>query len=198
MDPICIGIERADAMYAIASVAVQKSIECEEARRLESRINELYKEESGRSRGWVKSKLDIFFGPRATIGGRVMAKDTFDWEKIWTNKDASAILDFVCLAKGIRLAVWKDKVVGLWPAADASKGGEIPLIHIGIVGTRDIRQAIEQGCKLVAPLSIEHGLEKLTIEELDGLAEKMGITIPSGKKLEKVNALATARMVMRI
>lgn len=195
MDPICLAIERTDPMYSIATRNVQQSLECEEARRLEARIGELYKEESGRSRGWVKTKLEAFFLPRAAVGSRVQAKDAFAWDKIWTDKEASAILDFVCLAKGIRLAVWKDEtIVGLWPAADASKSnGQLPLIHVGSVGNRDIRKA-----NLIAPMSVEHGLEKLSLDELDGLAEKMGITIPSGKKAEKVRALASARMNMRI
>ena len=202
VDPICIGIETQDAMYSIANRNTQQSLECEEARRLEARISELYKEESGRSRGWVKTKLEAFFLPRAAVGARVAAKDAFAWEKIWDDKEASAILDFVCLAKGIRVAVWKEeRVIGLWPAADSSKGGDkqIPLHHVGNVGMKgDVRAAIQAGWKLVAPLSVEHGLEKLTLEELDGLAEKMGITIPSGKKVEKVRALASARMTMRL
>jgi hypothetical protein len=201
VDPICLAIERTDAMYFIANRVNQQSLECEEARRLEARIGELYKEESGRSRGWVKTKLEAFFLPRAAVGSRVHMKEAFAWENIWTDKEASAILDFVCLAKGIRLAVWKDseKVIGLWPAADSSKVTDsIPLIHVGHVGKCGIDVAIQQGWRLVAPLSVEHGLEKLTLDELDGLAEKMGITIPSGKKTEKVRALASARMLMRI
>ncbi len=202
VDPICIGIEAQDAMYSIANRNTQQSLECEEARRLEARISELYKEESGRSRGWVKTKLEAFFLPRAAVGARVAAKDAFAWEKIWDDKEASAILDFVCLAKGIRLAVWKEeRVIGLWPAADSSKSSDkqIPLHHVGNVGMKgDVRTAIQTGWKLVAPLSVEHGLEKLTLDELDGLAEKMGIAIPSGKKVEKVRALASARMIMRI
>lgn len=205
VDPICIGIEQQDVMYAIANKNVQQSIECEEARRLEARIGELYKEESGRSRGWVKTKLDAYFLPRAAVGARVQTKDAFAWENIWTSKEASALLDFVCLAKGIRVAVWKEeRVIGLWPAADSSKrvidnDKKIPIVHVGNVGvTRDIKISIQQGWKLVAPLSVEHGLEKLSIDELDGLAEKMGITIPSGKKTEKVRILASARMAMRL
>jgi hypothetical protein len=202
VDPICLAIERTDSMYSIATHNVQQSLECEEARRLEARIGELYKEESGRSRGWVKTKLEAFFLPRAAVGSRVNAKDAFAWEKIWTDKEASAILDFVCLAKGIRLAVWKeDKVIGLWPAADSSKvtvGKDIPLVHVGSVGNRNVAAAIREGWRLVAPISVEHGLEKLTLDELDGLAEKMGIAISSGKKGDKVRALASARMAMRI
>jgi hypothetical protein len=201
LDPICLAIERTDAMYSIANRNVQQTLECEEARRLEARISELYKEESGRSRGWVKTKLEAFFLPRAAVGSRVASKDAFVWEKIWTDKEASAVLDFICLAKGIRLAVWKDseKVIGLWPAADSGKlTGSIPLINVGNVGKCSIHGAIQQGWRIVAPLSVEKGLEKLTLDELDGLAEKMGITIPSGKKTEKVCALASARMLLRI
>ena len=195
MDPLCIGMESIDPMYAIANANTKQQLECDEARRLEGRIAALYKEESGRSRGWVKTKLEAYFLPRAAVGSRVYAKDAFDWSKIW-EKEGSAILDFLCLAKGIRLAVWReaDKVVGIWPAADS---GTFPLYHVSsagiLLGTRDILQS---GWRLQAPYSVEHALEKLSLEELDNVAEKLGIVLPT-KKTEKVRALAEARMRMR-
>jgi hypothetical protein len=182
-------------MYSIANGNIRQQLECDEARRLEGRIASLYKEASGRSRGWVKTKLEAYFLPRAAVGSRVYAKDVFDWSKIW-EKEGSAILDFLCLAKGIRLAVWReaDKVIGIWPAAD---NGDLPLYHVSsggiLLGTRNI---LQPGWRLQAPYSVEHALEKLSLEELDNVAEKLSVVLPA-KKAEKVRKLAETRMRMR-
>ena len=187
-------------MYAIANSNTKQQLECDEARRLEAQIAKLYKEESGRSRGWVKTKLDAYFLQRAAVGSRVYPKDAFDWSKIW-EKEGSAILDFLCLAKGIRLAIWRDadRVVGLWPAADSSNGILAPLYHMtsggALLADRDILQS---GYRLVAPYSVEHALEKLSLDELDTVAEKMGVVLPSSKKAEKVRTLASERMRLRL
>lgn len=199
-------------MYAIANANARLSIECEEARRIEGRLADLYKNESGRSRGWVKCKLEAFLQPRATQGGRCRGAGaaTFDWAAIWTDKEVSATLDFLCLAKGIRLAVWNDatRTVGLWPAADASSDSRgtitIPLYHCTATGVmlhadREARTLPPPaGWSLVAPLSVEHGLEKLTLGDLESLAERMSLVLPAGKKQDKVRFLASARMRMRI
>ncbi len=201
LDPLCIAIETRDPMYAIANQTTKQSIESEEARRIEGLIGKLYKEESGRSRGWVKTKLEAHFMPRAAVGSRVQSKDAFDWSKIWTDKEASALLDFICIAKGVRLAVWKDseKVVGIWPAADSANVPNPPLFHVSAQGVYMQNRNIQQSTyALKAPYSVEHALEKLSIDELNNVAEKMGIPVPAGKKADKVAALASARMRMRI
>ncbi len=199
VDPLCIALEARDAMYAIANHTAKQSIEAEEARRIEGLIGKLYKEESGRSRGWVKTKLEAFMMPRAAVGSRIQPKDAFDWSKIWGDKEASAILDFICIAKGIRLAVWRDaeKVVGIWPAADQAASNPT-IFHVNAQGVpvphRDILQS---AYALKAPLSVENALEKLTIDELNSVAEKLGIAEPAGKKVDKVRVLASHRMRMR-
>lgn len=201
-DPICIAIGHRDPMYEIASASVRQSIEAEEARLLESKIAELYKNESGRSRGWTKTALDAFFLIRAASGGHVPAKQAFEWSGVFSDKQTSALLDFICLAKGIRLAVWNaaEKCVGIWPAADLSTSKETPpLFHVSAEG-HGLRKTtvFEDGWTLRAPQSVEHGLEKLSLDELNSLAEKMGVTPPTGKKAERVRALASMRMELRL
>jgi hypothetical protein len=182
-------------MYAIASPNVRLSLECEEARRLESLVDTLYKEESGRSRGWTKTRLVEFLVPRAAAGGR--PRSPFDWAAIWTQKEASALLDFVCLAKGIRLAVWKSETeVGLWPAAD-KEGTQSPLYHVGSTGVT-LRDRNISNIRIHAPYSVVAALEKLSVDELESVAQKMGVSLPSGKKGEKAAFLASARMRLRI
>jgi hypothetical protein len=197
VDPVCIGIEVRDTMYAIATPSVKQSIECEEARVIEGKLDELYKSQNGRSRGWIKTTLVEFIVPRAAAGGRVPFKQAFNWSAIWTDKKTSAALDFVCLAKGIRLAVWHeaDKTVGIWPAADS--GTNPPLFHVSSGGVPLNKKTLfEDGWTLRAPLSVEHALEKLSLSELDTLAEKLGTTV-FGKKAERVRTLASTRMRLR-
>lgn len=195
VDPICIAIELQDTMYAIASPNVRTSLECSEAQRLESIADKLYKEESGRQRGWTKTKLTEFLVPRAAAGGR--PKLAFDWSTIWTQKEASALLDFVCLAKGIRLAVWKsDQEVGLWPAAD-KEGTTPPLFHVSSTGA-PLQDRSISNINLIAPYSVVAGLEKLSVGELESVAEKMNVSLPRGKKGELAAFLASARMRMRL
>ncbi len=195
VDPVCIAIELQDPLYAIASPNVRISLECTEAQRLESMVDTLYKEQSGRSRGWTKTKLTEFLVPRAAAGGR--PKVAFDWSAIWTQKEASALLDFVCLAKGIRLAVWKsEKEVGLWPAAD-KEGSKPTLFHVSSTGA-PLQDRSMSNIQLLAPYSVVAGLEKLSLGELESLAEKMNVSLPRGKKPELATFLASARMRMRI
>ncbi len=200
-DPICIGISQRDPMYEIASPAVKQSIETEEARIIESKISDLYKSESGRSRGWTKTQLEAFIQPRVSSGGSLLPKQQFPWDVVFTDKQASAILDFICLAKGIRLAVWNDteRCVGIWPAADLSESKQTPLLyHVDKRGSPIQKSSVfETGWSLRAAMSVEHGLEKLSIDELDTFAEKMGIEL-SGKKAERVRTLAAARTRQRL
>jgi hypothetical protein len=200
-DPICIAISQRDPMYEIASPLVKQSIETEEARIIEGKLADLYKSESGRSRGWTKSHLETFIQPRVASGGSLNSKQHFSWDKLFTDKQTSAELDFICLAKGIRLAVWNDaeKCIGIWPAADLSESKQTPpLFHVSNKGIPLSKTTVfEAGWTLRAALSVEHGLEKLSIDELDSFAEKMGIEL-SGKKSERVRTLAAARTKQRL
>jgi hypothetical protein len=199
MDPISIGMAARDPMYEIATKQVKQTLEAEEAQRLEGLLDSLYKSESGRSRGWVKTHLTTFLLPRAASGSFVSAKEVFSWEQVRTDKQTSAILDFVCLAKGIRIAIWypESKETYIWPAAD--KGSETPpLLHFSPSGAPIRKDSVfEDGWTLRPPVSFDHSLEKLTISELGTLAQKVGIPEPSGKKTDYIRAIGTARTKLR-
>ena len=205
MDPLRLAIEIRDPMYAIATQQVRQSIECEEARKIEAQIDELYKSESGRSRGWTKTALEAYLLPRAAAGLAVSAKDTFDWSLLAQDKKVAAVLDFICLAKNIRLAVWSetDKELTVWPAADRSKsldGNPIPLFHVTSDGIFKGSGPLElpTDWSLRAPPSFEHSLEKLTIAELDNVAAGLGLTGLTGKKGERVRIIGAARVRQRL
>lgn len=203
MDPLRLGISERDPMYAIATPAVKQSIEAEEARVLESKLAELYKEESGRSRGWVKTHIEAFLIPRAANGAQQgTAKMVFDWAQLWTDKQTSAILDYLCMAKNIRLAVWKEegREIGLWPAADSNRPSDTPptLYHVTSAGVPLHRPGSMEGWRLRAPIAVEHALEKLTLAELDNVGKSLGLTDLVGKKGDRVRVIASARMAMRL
>jgi hypothetical protein len=191
-------------MYSIATPAVKQSIEAEEARVLEAKLAELYKAEAGRSRGWTKTHIEAFLVPRAANGAQQgNSKTVFEWEKIWADKQTSAILDYLCLAKNIRLAVWKEeggREIGLWPAADSNTPQDVPptLYHVTATGVPVDRPGSMEGWRLRAPLSVENALEKLTLAELDNVGKSIGLTDLVGKKGDRVRAIATARMAMRL
>jgi hypothetical protein len=203
LDPICIGISVRDHMYEIATSAVRQSIECEEARILESKLDELYKSESGRSRGWTKTHLTEFIVPRAAAGSKVAPKQAFQWSSLRTDKHVSAALDFICLAKGIRLAVWFEDTheIGIWPAADPNNMvGKPQLFHISGTGQSvgNPRSLVVDGWTIRAAPSVENSLEKLTLGELDNLAEQIGLTGITGKKTDRVRAIASFRTKQRL
>jgi len=203
MDPIAIAMTQQDPMYDIATPHIKQSLECAEAQRLEGMLDALYKSESGRSRGWVKTHLTSFLLPRAASGASVPPKEVFSWDNLRTDKQPSACLDFVCLAKGIRVAVWYEdtKEVFLWPAADATdaaKRGTPTLYHMTPHGTPLRKETVlEAGWTLRPPLSVEHSLEKLTLTELQDLAKKLGIPELHGKKTDCIKQIASERTKQR-
>lgn len=205
-DPICIGICLRDPMYDIASQHVKQTIEVEESRILEQKIGELYKNESGRSRGWVKSALDTFFQPRSASGGSLPAKQAFVWSSIFTDKSVSALLDFLCLAKGVQLAVWNqaEHCVGIWPAADSrDESSKKPiLLHYSAEGAPMPHKTsvFETGWSLRAALSVEHSLEKLTLDELASVAQKIGMNAEglAKKKADRVRQIASEQTRLRL
>lgn len=201
IDPLLLAIETTDPMYEIANRPAKLETELKEAQRLEGLIAKLYATENGRSRGWTKTHLEEFMKPR--VAGGASTRNPFDWSAVFTDKKASAALDFLTLAKGIRLAVWNaaEKVVGIWPAADiADASAPPPLYHVTATGIplHTKTSPFETGWSLRAPLAVEHGLEKLSLDELTNIAESLGITKELvGKKQERVRTLATARMERR-
>jgi hypothetical protein len=204
-DPLCIGV--GDALYDIAPVQTAREIEKEEAIRLEALIPTLYSAEGGRSRGWTKKLLQTHLQSRATVGGDLFelqrAKLGFDWSAVFTCKETSALLDFICLAKGIRCVVWKDKMhFGLWPGADpAIITKEPPLFHIlegrlchGLSSLSALFTWVDAtpGAGWTPALCCLSILSNKTVAELEKDAAAVGITV-TGKKSEQIVQIAAAR-----
>jgi hypothetical protein len=223
VDPVVLGIEHADPLYPGAPSRTRHAIEIEEAQRLEARLDALYKSEAGRSRGWTKVGLEAMIKPRCASGGDLKeldrAKKPFVWALLESDKGLMAFLDFVCVAKRIRVAVWDTaaKKITVYPAADASTpvavalegeddGGAPPLYSVDTVG--HLLEPVDllahcdahEGWTLLPPPSVLHSLSGLTLAELESVATKLGMNaaaLPKGKA-NQVQALAAHKLRGRL
>ena len=213
LDPVVIGIEVSDPLYAAAPEKTRHQIEVEEAQRLESRLDELYKSASGRSRGWTKVGLEGMIKPRAASGGDLKslarAKKPFEWTKVLEDKVQSAFLDFVCYAKQIRVVIWnfEHKSACVYPAADDPAAQSIPLYHVDAEGhlCRGFDSAADlldfctsNNWSLSPPGSVAHSLATLTLAELESVGKKLGMAAVEGSKAERVEAVAAYKLRLRL
>jgi hypothetical protein len=214
VDPIVLGIEQSDPLYDGAPFRTKHQIECEEAQRLEGLLNELYKSQGGRSRGWTKTGLESMIKPRCASGGDIReldrAKKAFLWSLVVDDKPTSAFLDYVCVAKKIRVAVWfqETKQVILYPAADnLDDGNEFPLYnvtsqglpHIGIRNCTELVAFCDSNSYvLMPPNSVVHSLSTLNLSELESVGKKLGMTVVEGSKAERVAKVAIHKLRQRL
>ena len=218
IDPVVLGIENTEPLYLGATRRMQHQMEIEEAQRLEAKLDELYKSASGRSRGWTKVGLEGMIKPRCSSGGDIKeldrAKKPFLWPVVSTDKPTSAFLDFVCVAKKIRVAVWfaEEKKVVLYPAADAavldaSDKSVFPLYHVDSTGHPRhgmpecetlLKFCDTAGWTLIPPASVLHTLSGLTLSELESVGKKLGMAVVEGSKAERVTAIAAYKLRQRL
>jgi hypothetical protein len=215
IDPLILGVELTDPLYSMSPYNTKRDIECASARDLESRMNELYKSESGRSRGWLKGGLEQFIKPRCSSGGNLQelhrAKSPFLWQCVADEKTVSAFLDFVCTARHIRVAVWfpDTKTVYLYPAADSLSAVDktIPLYHVTckgelrhgrMNGKELLDYAKTTGYTVLPTYSVINSLNHLTLEELGNVAKGLGMGELAGKKPDRVAAIAAFKVAQRL
>jgi len=215
VDPIVVGIELVEPLYIGAPFNNKHAMEVAAALAIEAQMNDLYKTEGGRSRGWTKSGLDIWIKPRCASGGNLKeldrAKVGFAWQLLMDDKAMSSFLDFVCVAKRIRVAVWfeETKTVLVYPAADLSTAldNEFPLYNVAasghlMMGPRDGKElyAICLANKYTAlpPISVMSSLSGLKIDELENVGKALGMSSVEGKKVERVAAIAAYKLQKRL
>jgi hypothetical protein len=214
VDPVVIGMEQSEPLYNSAPRLTKHQMEITEAQRLEALMNEVYAKESGRSRGWTKTGLEQMLKARCASGGDIKelerARVSFPWKLIRDDKLASAFLDFVCVCKQIRVAVWdtESKIVALYPAADpVSKpvGKTYPLYHVNFNGElmfgggSDLIKICDSNkFVLMPPLSVLKSLSGLTLDELANVATQLGMSGVEGNKSERVAAFASFKVRSRI
>jgi hypothetical protein len=212
VDPVVIGMEQIEPLYNSAPRLTKHQMEITEAQRLEALMNEVYAKESGRSRGWTKTGLEQMLKARCASGGDIKelerARVSFPWKLIRDDKLASAFLDFVCICKQIRVAVWdtESKIVALYPAADpvAKPAGKIyPLYHVSLngelmFGGSDLIKLCDTNkFVLMPPLSVLKSLSGLTLDELANVATQLGMSGVEGNKAERVAKIASYKVRSR-
>lgn len=212
VDPIVIGMEHSDPLYNSAPRLTKHQMEITEAQRLEAMMNDVYSKESGRSRGWTKTGLEQMLKARCASGGDIKelerARVSFPWKLIRDDKLASAFLDFVCVCKQIRVAVWdtEAKIVALYPAADplSKPSATYPLYHVNfngelMFGSSDLIKLCDSNkFVLMPPLSVLKSLSGLTLDELANVASQLGMAGVEGNKAERVAAIASFKVRSRI
>ena len=91
-----------DPLYRMATTSIRRSMEMEEAAYLLHASETAWKQHNGRVRGWVRKHLEEDLRLRA--GGGEPAPDA--WESVRTTKRAALLLDYVCVLRSLRMALW--------------------------------------------------------------------------------------------
>jgi len=220
LDPVAIGMADRDVLYAGAPRRTQHQMEIEEGQRLETELDSIYKSAGGRSRGWTKVGLEAMIKPRAASGGDLheldRAKKPFLWHVVSDDKVMSAFLDFICVAKRIRVAVWNEEThsVVLYPAADPlavdavldESHTVIPLYHMDVTGRARRNMTAGDLCafcnsnnwSLLPPESVLHSLRGLKLDELESVGLRLGMSVVEGKKEDRVRAIAMYKTRARL
>jgi len=89
-----------DPMYRTATTNIRRAMEMEEAAALLHAIDAAWKD--NKSRGWVRKHLEEDLRDRAA--GVAAPPDA--WESVRSLRRAAMLVDYVCIQKGIRVALW--------------------------------------------------------------------------------------------
>jgi len=214
LDPLVIDMADTVELYDSAPATTRKQLECDEAMRIEKMLGDLYKSQSGRSRGWTKVGLEALIQPRCASGGDIKeldkSKKAFAWPLVADDKVYTSFLDFICLAKKIRVAVWfeEEKHVVLFPAADMNTSSEEPPLYNITMNGIPLNREIKTGAALIAaceekqfilmpPASVFHTLSTLSMAEIESVSKKMGVET-TGNKKERVAKLASFKLRNRL
>lgn len=106
-----------DPLYRTASAGVRRAMEAEEATALLNASETAWRDHNGRVRGWVRKHLEEDL--RGRSGSADPAPDF--WESVRTQRRTALLLDYVCVMRSLRLAIWwpEHKTVTVIPAANA-------------------------------------------------------------------------------
>jgi hypothetical protein len=107
-DPVALSLWISDPLYRVAAPVTRRSMEMEEAAALLHASESAWKEKNGRQRGWIRKHLEEDL--RLRSGGGDPAPDA--WASIKTTKRAALLLDYICMMRSIRVALW-------WPEQTA-------------------------------------------------------------------------------
>ena len=144
-----------DPLYRVAAPAIRRSMEMEEASWLLHSSEAAWKQHNGRSRSWIRKHLEEDLRLRA--GGGDPAPDA--WENIRTTKRAALLLDYVCIMRSLRVALWwpDQKAVTVVPLSGSQAPGVVQLnclsgrILVGPIGEFQVNSATWPNLLMKAP-----------------------------------------------
>lgn len=116
-DAVSLFLWISDPLYRVAVAGVRRTMEMEVAGTLLASIEKEWKAKHGRHRGWVRKHLEEDLRGRSS--GADPAPDF--WELVRTNKRAALLLDYVCVVRNFRVALW-------WP--DHKSVTTVPLMGV--------------------------------------------------------------------
>ena len=91
-----------DPLYRSAASSVRRIMEMEEATTLLHGIDANWRRLHGKGRGWVRKHLEEDLRERSA--GADPASDA--WDLVRSKKRAAQLADYICLCKGMRVALW--------------------------------------------------------------------------------------------
>lgn len=121
-----------DPLYRVAAAAVRRAMEMEEAAWLLENSETLWKTHGGKARGWVRKHLEEDL--RSRSGGADAPPDT--WETVRTTRRAALLVDYVCVVRGLRIALWwpEHGAITMIPAAGAT--ATAPVVQLSATAAR--------------------------------------------------------------
>lgn len=122
-DPVALSLWVRDPFYRVAAPVIRRSMEMEEAAFLLHASEAAWKSHNGRIRSWVRKHLEEDLRLRA--GGGDPVPDA--WVSIKTTKRAALLLDYICIMRSLRVALWwpDQNAVTVVPLSGASAASEI-------------------------------------------------------------------------
>lgn len=211
-DAISLSLWIRDPLYRTASAGVRRAMEAEEATALLNASETAWRENNGRVRGWVRKHLE------EDLRGRSGSADPVPdfWESVRTQRRAALLLDYVCVMRQIRIALWwpEHKTVTVVPAASASAAqvtqlnatsGRILLGPTGETSVPTLRWATEVlrlGVEMVwTPAATISAMSSMTVAQIqeaialvDSAADKTGGRQVLWNRLQWLQFLASAKV----
>jgi len=114
-DAVALSLWVRDPLYRTATAGVRRAMEAEEATALLNASETAWRDHNGRMRSWVRKHLEEDL--RARSGSADPAPDF--WESVRTQRRTALLLDYVCVMRSLRVALWwpEHKTVTVIPAA---------------------------------------------------------------------------------
>jgi hypothetical protein len=213
-DAVSVALWVRDPLYRAATPSMRRTMEAEEATALLNVSEAAWREHNGRVRGWVRKHLEEDLRGRSSAGEP--APDF--WEAVRTQRRAALLLDYVCVMRSLRLAIWwpEQKTVTVLPAAggvDASTSvvqlnatsGRILLGSTGYQvtplswSTEVLPSAIKTEFQWVPPATVS-AISSMTVAQiqeaivlLDPTAEKTGSRATLWNRFHWLQWLASVR-----